>query len=80
MTDHPGSAVLPKAAAASRRHTIIHWVVSLPVLAETALGIQWDLQRGEYVRELLDKKLSCSPWNFGGGPELIRRRHPPWRV
>ena len=31
---------------------------------------------------VLDKgmRLSRSPWNFGGGPELIRRRHPPWRV
>jgi hypothetical protein len=55
MTDHPGSAVLPKSAASSRTRTIIYWVVSLPVLAETALGIQWDLAREEYVRELLDK-------------------------
>jgi DoxX-like family len=55
MTDHPGSAVLPKAAASSRRRTVTYWAVSLPFLAETALGIQWDLQRGEYVRGLLDK-------------------------
>ena len=24
-------------------------------------------------------RLSRSPWNFGGGPWVIRR-HPPWRV
>jgi hypothetical protein len=55
MTDYTDAAVLPKAAASSRRHTIIYWVVSLPFLAETALGIQWHLQRGAYVEELLDK-------------------------
>src|SRR6266511_13471 len=55
ITDYPGSAVLPKAAASSRRRTVTYWAVRLPFLAETALGIQWDLQRGEYVRGLLDK-------------------------
>jgi hypothetical protein len=25
------------------------------------------------------ERLSRSPWNLSGGPELIRR-HPPWRV
>jgi hypothetical protein len=48
------SGVMPESAASSRRRTIIYWAVSLPFLAETALGIQWDLQRGEYVRKLLD--------------------------
>jgi hypothetical protein len=55
MASYAGSDARPKSAAPSRRRTIIYWVVSLPFLAETALGIQWDLQRGEYVRELLDK-------------------------
>lgn len=59
LTSYPSSAAPPKSAAPSkffsRRRTIIFWVVSLPFLAETALGIQWDLQRGDYVRELLDR-------------------------
>jgi uncharacterized membrane protein len=55
MTDHPGSAVLPKSAASSRTRTVIYWVVSLPFLAETALGIQWDLVRNDYVKEIFDK-------------------------
>jgi hypothetical protein len=55
MASYAGSDARPKSVAPSRRRTIIYWVVSLPFLAETALGIQWDLQRGEYVRELLDK-------------------------
>jgi hypothetical protein len=55
MTDHAGSTVLPRAAASSGRRTVTYWAVSLPFMAETALGIQWDLQRGEYVKELLDK-------------------------
>lgn len=55
MTDYSDAAVLPKTAAFSRRRTIIYWGVSLPFLAETALGIQWHLQRGGYVEELLDK-------------------------
>jgi hypothetical protein len=55
MASYAGSGARPRSAASSRRRAIIYWVVSLPFLAETALGIQWDLQRGEYVRELLDE-------------------------
>jgi hypothetical protein len=48
------------AAAASPNHEharalIIYWVVSLPFLAETAAGIQWDLARNDYVKEIFDK-------------------------
>jgi hypothetical protein len=25
-------------------------------------------------------RMSRVPWNFGDGPMLIRRRHPPWSV
>jgi uncharacterized glyoxalase superfamily protein PhnB len=25
-------------------------------------------------------RMSRPPWNFGGGPAVIRRRHPPWSV
>jgi hypothetical protein len=28
---------------------------------------------------LRDPRMSRSPWNFGGGPAMIRR-HPPWSV
>jgi hypothetical protein len=55
LASYPDSALPAKSAAFSRRRTIIYWVVSLPVLAETALGIQWDLQRDDFVRELLGK-------------------------
>jgi hypothetical protein len=55
LTSYPSSTVLPKAAAFSRRRTIIYWVVSLPFLAETAAGIQWDLARNDYVKEAFDK-------------------------
>jgi hypothetical protein len=55
LTSYPSSAVRPKAAAFSRRRTIIYWVVTLPILAETAAGIQWDLARNDYVKEIFDE-------------------------
>lgn len=55
LTSYAGSAVRPKPAASSRRRTIIYWVVTLPVLAETAAGIQWNLARNDYVIEIFDK-------------------------
>jgi uncharacterized membrane protein YphA (DoxX/SURF4 family) len=55
LTSYPSSAVRPKAAAFSRRRTIIYWAVTLPILAETAAGIQWDLARNDYVKEIFDK-------------------------
>jgi O-antigen ligase len=33
------------ARAPGRRRSVVYWVVSLPVLAETAAGIQWDFSR-----------------------------------
>jgi hypothetical protein len=54
LTGDPGSAV-PQKSASSRTRTIIYWVVTLPVLAETAAGIQWDLARNDYVTEIFDK-------------------------
>jgi DoxX-like family len=54
LTAYPGSAVLPKSAS-SRTRTVIYWVVTLPVLAETAAGIQWDLARNDQVKEIFDK-------------------------
>jgi hypothetical protein len=55
LTSYPSSAVRPKAAAFSRRRTIIYWGVTLPILAETAAGIQWDLARNDYVKEIFDE-------------------------
>ena len=55
LTDYPESAVQPKSAGFSRTRSIIYWVVTLPVLAETAGGIQWDLARNDYVKEIFDK-------------------------
>jgi hypothetical protein len=47
--------VLSKSAASSRTRTVIYWIVTLPVLAETVAGIQWDLARNDYVKEIFDK-------------------------
>ena len=33
----------------TRRHKIVYWVVSAPVVAETAAGIQWDFARNPTV-------------------------------
>lgn len=33
----------------TRRHKIVYWLVSAPVLAETAAGIQWDFARNPTV-------------------------------
>jgi DoxX-like protein len=35
-----------------RLRTIIYWVVSPPVLLETAVGAEWDLARIPFVREI----------------------------
>jgi hypothetical protein len=35
-----------------RLRTIIYWVVSAPVLLETAVGAEWDLARIPFVREI----------------------------
>lgn len=37
----------------TRRRHVIYWLVSLPVLAETAAGIQWDYARNPTVVEAL---------------------------
>ena len=51
MTTRTDGATPPPALAplTSRRHHILYWIVSLPILAETALGIQWDLARNPTV-------------------------------
>lgn len=44
----------PHASLRRRRlHSAAYWVVSLPVLLETAVGIQWDLARIPYVIDTL---------------------------
>jgi uncharacterized membrane protein YphA (DoxX/SURF4 family) len=45
----------PRAVRAGRLHAVVYWVVSAPVLAETALGIQWDFARTPYVLDVLDR-------------------------
>jgi DoxX-like protein len=44
----PSSQPAP-VARDTRRHTIVYWLVSAPVLAETAAGIQWDFARNPTV-------------------------------
>lgn len=39
---------------ASRRRTVVYWIVSLPVLLETAAGIQWDFARNPTVVDALE--------------------------
>jgi uncharacterized membrane protein YphA (DoxX/SURF4 family) len=39
----------PRTVSPGRR-TIIYWVVSAPILLETALGAEWDLARIPFVR------------------------------
>jgi hypothetical protein len=43
----------PRPVTMARRRTIIYWVVSAPVLLETAVGTEWDLARIPFVREML---------------------------
>jgi hypothetical protein len=43
------------AGSPHRRRAVVYWVVSLPVLAETAAGIQWDFARNPTVVEVLDR-------------------------
>lgn len=45
-TDSPSSS-------GGRGRLIAYWLVSVPVLAETAVGIQWDLWHVQYVTEIL---------------------------
>jgi hypothetical protein len=37
----------------TRRQKVVYWVVSAPVLAETAAGIQWDFARNPTVVQVL---------------------------
>jgi putative copper export protein len=47
--------VLVTPAVHTRLRNAAYWVISLPVLLETAVGIQWDLARTHYVREVFDR-------------------------
>jgi DoxX-like family len=38
-----------------RLRTLLYWLVSAPVLLETAVGIQWDLARIPYVVDILGR-------------------------
>jgi hypothetical protein len=42
----------PRPVTMPRLRTIIYWVVSAPVLLETAVGAEWDLARIPFVREI----------------------------
>jgi apolipoprotein N-acyltransferase len=44
-----------RALGPERLRVVAYWVVSAPVLAETAVGIQWDLARIPYVLDVLDR-------------------------
>ena len=55
MHTYPNSSDTPADRRSSgRRRSVVYWVVSLPVLAETALGIQWDFARHPTVVAALD--------------------------
>lgn len=52
---HPSAALRPDPTGWSeRRQNVVYWLVSLPVLAETAAGIQWDFARNPAVVQALD--------------------------
>jgi DoxX-like family len=56
--NHPSTIVAGTAATAWRaiiahRRSIAYWLVSAPVLLETAAGAQWDLAQTPYVREVM---------------------------
>ena len=42
----------PRPFTMPRLLTIVYWVVSAPVLLETAVGAEWDLARIPFVREI----------------------------
>jgi hypothetical protein len=44
----------PAAPHDTRRQKVIYWLVSTPVLLETAAGIQWDFARNPTVVQALD--------------------------
>ncbi len=54
MATHAENLTTPTRSTA-RLRTVAYWVVSAPVLVETAVGIQWDLARIPYVLEVLDR-------------------------
>lgn len=41
--------------SATRVHVALYWIISFPVLLETAVGIQWDLARTPYVIDVLTR-------------------------
>jgi DoxX-like family len=45
--------VRTRLSSAARVRVVAYWLVSLPVLLETAVGIQWDLARIPYVVDVL---------------------------
>jgi uncharacterized membrane protein YphA (DoxX/SURF4 family) len=45
----------PRARRSGRRRAVLYWVVSAPVLVETAVGVQWDLARIPYVVDVLGR-------------------------
>jgi uncharacterized membrane protein YphA (DoxX/SURF4 family) len=56
--NHPSMITANAAAAAWRRimthrRSIAYWLVSAPVLLETAAGAQWDLAQTPYVRDVM---------------------------
>lgn len=53
-TDLSAAPVRWATTRTSRRQQAVYWVMSLPVLVETALGIQWDFARNPTVVEALD--------------------------
>jgi uncharacterized membrane protein YphA (DoxX/SURF4 family) len=54
MTAHADSP-LTATRSTARLRTAAYWVVSAPVLVETAVGIRWNLARTPYVVDVLDR-------------------------
>jgi len=52
-TQAPGQTMaVPPSVTMPRVRTVIYWLVSAPILLETAVGAEWDLARIPYVRDI----------------------------
>ena len=51
----------PKSTTSDRVRRVAYWVVTAPILLETAVGIQWDLARIPYVLDIL-ARLGLPPY------------------
>ncbi|MFE3446693.1 DoxX family protein [Nocardia sp. NPDC059180] len=54
-------SAIPVAAAGFRARTIVYWVTTLIVVAESIIGGVWDVTRTDYIRDVVEAQLGY-PW------------------